>query len=581
MSLQCQTWTEIPSDWNKADLRPGTVDAIIAVPPFRSQDLGLPVCLDAIRNRGWPFIRWVRQWLLRSTRLLRPRGHFYVYGPPAWMPHWIQPLDEHLEFRYWVGIQTAGKVRRHRLKAEHMSLAFYCPRDAAFHCNPVRYPHPRCAACGKTLKDYGGRAHLLDPGGCLISDVWKDLEIDPEEEGIPRPVLERILALSRPGWVGTALILQPRKLACPPLPRAFQLELPYEKPRPVAPALLGQVHQADILAFLQRLPNACVDLAFADPPYNLQKAYSDYIDGQTQERYLQWCETWLADYIRVLKPGGSLFVLNLPRWSTCLARFLSQHLFLQNWIVWDALAEPRGKILPAHYALLYATRGPVPSTFNYHGFSPQPGDVLPPDAPVYCLRVPCRRGREALGHQLHVELSDIWTDIHRVRHQRHRDVHPCQLPESLMERIIRLASHPGDVVLDALCGTGTTALVARRLGRRFLAAELDPNYVKISQRKLSQLEELGEVARPPTRKAKPPVSLKTLQLELVRLCQELGREPTLEDVRARARYPAELYQAHFPHWSRALRAVRVLLRSAAPSPVAEPAENPSETHESS
>ena len=81
-------------------------------------------------------------------------------------------------------------------------------------------------------------------------------------------------------------------------------------------------------------------------------------------------------------------------------------------------------------------------------------------------------------------LSDVWSDIHRVKHNKYRDDHPCQLPIHLLERIILMSSDEGDIILDPFSGTGTTALAAKRLGRNYIGLELDPEYVRISENKL-------------------------------------------------------------------------------------------------
>jgi site-specific DNA-methyltransferase (adenine-specific) len=80
----------------------------------------------------------------------------------------------------------------------------------------------------------------------------------------------------------------------------------------------------------------------------------------------------------------------------------------------------------------------------------------------------------------------VWTDIHRIKHNKYRDEHPCQLPVHLLERIILMASDEGDIVLDPFSGTGTTALAAKRLGRRFIGLELDADYARISESKLQR-----------------------------------------------------------------------------------------------
>jgi site-specific DNA-methyltransferase (adenine-specific) len=81
-------------------------------------------------------------------------------------------------------------------------------------------------------------------------------------------------------------------------------------------------------------------------------------------------------------------------------------------------------------------------------------------------------------------MSDIWFNVHRIKHRRDRDYHPCQLPEKLMDRIIRLTTDPGDKVFDPFAGVGTTALIAKRLGRDFATCELDPTYVQIANEKI-------------------------------------------------------------------------------------------------
>ncbi len=85
-------------------------------------------------------------------------------------------------------------------------------------------------------------------------------------------------------------------------------------------------------------------------------------------------------------------------------------------------------------------------------------------------------------------VSDVWTDIHRMKHNKYRDNHPCQLPLHLLERLILMTTDEGDTVLDPFSGTGTTALAAKRLGRNYIGFELDEQYIEITENKLSQEE---------------------------------------------------------------------------------------------
>ena len=305
---------------------------------------------------------------------------------------------------------------------------------------------------------------------------------------------------------------------------------------------------------MKQYPDESIDLVFADPPYNLDKDYTIYDDEQADHKYVEWCNTWLAEYTRILKPTGSLFVLNLPRWALYHAHFLNRHLYFQNWIVWDALSEPRGKVMPAHYALLFYTKHPTDFTFNYEAISSI-------DARHYCLRASCVRHRKKMGDDDKSPLNDIWWDVHRIKHRRDRDYHPCQLPESLMERIIRLATNPGDVVLDAFGGVGTTPIVALQLGRRYVAIDLDPNYVNIMQDKIAQIQNLGQVQRQSIKQETRTVTKKALQLELRQLSLELGRLPTPEDVKEKSQYDLELFLETFPTWGKALKAAKLEIQS--------------------
>jgi site-specific DNA-methyltransferase (adenine-specific) len=121
-------------------------------------------------------------------------------------------------------------------------------------------------------------------------------------------------------------------------------------------------------------------------------------------------------------------------------------------------------------------------------------------AKIYELRHPHKRdrkqgylwkdygGKKDLLHPFGPLVSDVWTDIHRIKHNGKRDPHPCQLPVHLMDRLILLTTDENDIVLDPFSGTGTTAIAAKRLGRKYIGFELDEKYLEISQRKLQQVE---------------------------------------------------------------------------------------------
>lgn len=241
--------------------------------------------------------------------------------------------------------------------------------------------------------------------------------------------------------------------------------------------MINQVHLGNCLELFQKISDSSVDLVFADPPFNLGKKYNSTKDNLLTSDYLAWCKLWLTESVRVLKPTGSIFIHNIPKWLTHYVIFLNEHVEFKHWISWDALTYPMGKSLqPAHYGILYYTKDPKEATF-------------------YELRCPHKRcsncnehvkqygGKAWKLHPFGPLVSDVWTDITRTRHRR--DDHPCQLPIQLLERIILMASDEGHVVLDPFSGTGTTAIAAKTLGRRFIGFEVDPNYHKISNERIA------------------------------------------------------------------------------------------------
>lgn len=243
---------------------------------------------------------------------------------------------------------------------------------------------------------------------------------------------------------------------------------------------LNQIINGDCLEILKKLPSKSVDLCFADPPFNLGKKYHQYIDNVSETAYLRWSGEWITELVRITKPTGSIFIHNIPRWLTHYAAILNQISHFQHWIVWDSLARPcRKTLLPSHYGILFYTKQKQGFTFN---------ELRTPHK--LCPKCKCflkdygSKPRNPFGPVL----TDVWSDIGRVQNKVLRENHPCPLPEKLLERIILTATNHGDVVLDPFSGTGTTAVVAKKLGRKFIGIEVDPNYASFSKQRLTAIQ---------------------------------------------------------------------------------------------
>jgi site-specific DNA-methyltransferase (adenine-specific) len=241
--------------------------------------------------------------------------------------------------------------------------------------------------------------------------------------------------------------------------------------KPVFTTSLGSLYTADCIDLMRGMNDDSVDLIFADPPFNLKKLYASRIDDNLKcEQYIAWCEEWAAECIRILKPGGSFFVWNLPKWNTALSGYLNHRLTFRHWISVDikySLPIP-GRLYPSHYSLLYYCKGPKPNTFH--------PDRLPMSVCPNCMAdLNDYGGYKDKMNPKGVNLTDVWTDIPPVRHAKYKKRKGAnELSVKLLDRIVELASDEGDLVLDPFGGSGTTYVVSEIKNRRWVGVEIGP-----------------------------------------------------------------------------------------------------------
>ena len=225
------------------------------------------------------------------------------------------------------------------------------------------------------------------------------------------------------------------------------------------------------MVVLPLLKDGVVDTVFADPPFNLGKQYGKNCDDlKPDEEYLHWCKEWVAECVRVIKPGGAFFLYNLPKWNILLgAHLTSLGMEFRHWIAIEisACLPIPGRLHPSHYSLLYYTKG-KPRTFRR-------------------IRTPiqvCRHcGGEVKDYGGHrgamnpngVNLKDVWTDIPPVRHWKFKskDRRANALSTKILDRVIELSTVRGDLVMDPFGGSGTTFAVCEKKGREWIGAEID------------------------------------------------------------------------------------------------------------
>lgn len=261
---------------------------------------------------------------------------------------------------------------------------------------------------------------------------------------------------------------------------------------------LQRIHQGDCVAGLNALPESCVDLAFADPPFNIGYKYDVYDDRREHEHYLDWSRQWITAVHRALKPSGTFWLAIGDEYAAEL-KLLSQEIGFtcRSWVVWYYTFGVNcvNKFTRSHAHLFYFVKDPVNFTFraaapenripsarqlvyndsraNPHGRLPDDTWILRPQDMADCFTAE----------------EDTWY-FPRVAgtFKERAGFHGCQMPEQLLGRIIRCCSHEGDVVLDPFSGSATTLVTAKKLGRGYVGFELSEDYAARGSERLAKAE---------------------------------------------------------------------------------------------
>lgn len=481
-----------------------------------------------------------------------------------------------VRYQHWISIKrTTPQASGHdALAHQHFGALIHTRYPRTLRHSKTRVAYTYCPVCEKTTKDYGGKKHTYHAYGTLLSDVWRDIPCDLE--GDIEPVLTRFADLFGIPPYQELLVLDCRTLHLKRAPAMFTCPTSTDE-QALPAAFTNQVLHGDCLERLADLPDNSIDFAFADPPYNLSKQYSGYADDLELTAYFNWCDQWIAEIARILKPGRTCTILNIPLWAVRHFLFMRTVLTFQNWITWDALAFPVRLIMPAHYTMLCFSKGQpraLPGLIGESGLTSVAGlertfQALEPLAEGFCLRTACVTRRQAKQINDRAPLTDLWWDIHRLKHNSRRVDHPCQLPPHLMYRLIALFTRQGDVVLDCFNGAGTTTLAAHQLDRRYVGIEASESYCTLARERHDEiragLDPFRKVDRILTAKNSPvprlpkqkyAVSKKTLQLEVKRVAQLLGRLPTRDEMAELGAYPLDYYTTYFSNWGEVCAAAR-------------------------
>ena len=271
--------------------------------------------------------------------------------------------------------------------------------------------------------------------------------------------------------------------------------------------MFDEVVTGNCLEVMSTLPAGSIDLAFADPPFNIGYDYDVYDDRRAKTEYLYWTEQWLAGVRRVLKPNGSFFVAIGDEYAAEMKIRLDALGFtMRNWIVWHYTfgVNCKKKFNRSHAHIFYYVANPKAFTFNptdvrvpsarmttYADSRANPIGKLPDDTWVL-------RPQESDAH--FQSDADTWYLPRVCGTFKERTGHPCQMPEAVLDRIIQVASNPGDVVMDPFAGSGTTLASAKKLGRKYLGVELSEEYADAVRKRLQLIEFAEKSTVKPKRK---------------------------------------------------------------------------------
>lgn len=249
----------------------------------------------------------------------------------------------------------------------------------------------------------------------------------------------------------------------------------------------------DCVESLKKMPGGSVDLAFADPPFNIGYNYDVYDDRRQADEYLAWSKQWMSEVVRVLRDEGTFWLAIGDEFAAELKVLAHRDLglSLRSWVIWYYTfgVNCTRKFSRSHVHLFHFVKDPKSFTFNIDAIRIPSARQM-----IYADRRADAKGRLPddtwILRPVNVPEGfsadqDTWT-FSRVcgTFKERQGFHGCQMPEQLLGRIIKVSSNPGDLVLDPFSGSGTTLVVAKKLGRSYLGYDLSEDYVNQANRRL-------------------------------------------------------------------------------------------------
>lgn len=244
----------------------------------------------------------------------------------------------------------------------------------------------------------------------------------------------------------------------------------------------------DLFETITYLPDQFVDLAFVDPPYNLNKSFNETsFKEMDSENYEKWFESWISKIKRLLKPNASIYICGDWKSSGAINNVVKKYFTIQNRITWE---REKGRGAKHNWKncsedIWFCTMS------NDYYFDVEAVKMKRKVIAPYRDETGNAKDwqEEGDGKYRITHPSNLWTDISIPFWSMPENTdHPTQKPEKLVAKIILASSKPGDVVFDPFLGSGTTSVVAKKLGRRFVGIEIDEYYCCLSEKRLELAE---------------------------------------------------------------------------------------------
>ena len=266
-------------------------------------------------------------------------------------------------------------------------------------------------------------------------------------------------------------------------------DLRHETPSPWLDAVIC----ADMLEAMQRIPDEMADLIILDPPYNLTRDFGgSSFTARNDQEYEEYLRSWMHTVCQKLKPTGSLYLCGDWRCTAAMQRVLSDELTIQNRITWQ---REKGRGAKSNWKnsmedIWFAVKDPQHYYFNVEAVMMKRRVLAP-----YKVNGEPKDWEEGKDGKYRLTYpSNFWDDISVPFWSMHENTdHPTQKPEKLIAKLILASSKEGDVVFDPFMGSGTSCVVAHKLGRHYCGIEQNEDYCLWALKRLALAKDDAEI----------------------------------------------------------------------------------------